>query len=415
MLFKKDEEGVSNVVTTILLFSVFMIIFSTITSVYIPQWAGGREYQHSVRITGDLIELKTTVDMQIFRGDTGVELSTPISVGSPGLPFNGMGTVVGALTINAEGSHYSINVTNTTNGMELASAFGNVEYTSAYSTQPSQSYSYEGGALIMDQGQNHVVVSGSGMDLSLQRTYLLNDTTSSQGPITDYGGHGLYDAGDTVASDDEIKGFYFDGVQGRVEVTFEAYGIDNGTTLESRISNSKGNVSLGFVSANTVVDRWEEKTINVSNELLVDEGVNTNQLLFETAWPGEPWRVRNVSVMGYGLTLRSTMITMLGSTSTITSSEDKMIHSTLIGVQEIIYDDMTRNITFTVNSTYANAWVDIYDETLSDLGFERNVDYAVSVVDAGTQGGVDWGVVELDLYLLDNIYLRNAIVRLKMA
>ena len=89
--FVKNEEGVSNIVTSIMMLGVLMSIFGMIMSVYMPVLAKGTEINHMDEVSDVFIDLKGTIDRQIISNQVGSTLSTRIKLGNEGGQLLGVG------------------------------------------------------------------------------------------------------------------------------------------------------------------------------------------------------------------------------------------------------------------------------------------------------------------------------------
>lgn len=409
-IFEKDEEGVSNVVTTILLFSLFMIMFSTIMSIYIPNWSKGREYEHSLKVEEDIITLKNTMDMQMLRDDTDVTMSTPLEVGYPGLPFNGMGTVNGVVYISPSASRFNISILNTSDSQQLGYSYGSLYYTSIYSNFPPQTYSYEDGAVILSQDNKNIKLSGPHFNARTANTYLLSDTGSSE-PAQPDGGYGLYEVGNTNNTDDSQVSFTFDGNTGRGILTLEAKNIDNASSVSVWVSDGITERLVGWLQPTPGSGAWANQTLTIPNSFMADEGWNVNTLTFKTPWTDD-WQIRNITLIGRTVIVSTTLVSFIGEETSVGGTDVKIIETTLVGKQVLNYGGTSRNITVRINTTHYDTWMQMLNDTMTTQNFGWGTDYSIDLISGG--GSNNWGVVELNIYYVDVLNIQNAIFRIKL-
>jgi hypothetical protein len=155
--FVRNEEGVSNIVTSIMMLGVLMSIFGMVMSVYMPVLAKGTEINHMERVGDAFIDLKGNIDRQIISNQIDSTLSTRIKLGNEGGQFLGVGRTDGRLNFEP---HYSPGIIYNTDSQLDADGNpldiygtnrGSITYTSNNVYYLDQEYIYENGAVIIDQ------------------------------------------------------------------------------------------------------------------------------------------------------------------------------------------------------------------------------------------------------------------------
>ena len=155
--FVRNEKGVSNIVTSIMMLGVLMSILGMIMAIYMPVLAKGTEINHMEKINNSFIDLKGTIDRQIISNDIGTTLSTRITLGNEGGTFLGTGKVTGDIEFTPNYSPSMIYNTNSSldKGGRPLDIFGigrgNIEYNSNNVYYINQDYIYENGAVIIEQ------------------------------------------------------------------------------------------------------------------------------------------------------------------------------------------------------------------------------------------------------------------------
>ena len=155
--FVKNEEGVSNIVTSIMMLGVLMSIFGMIMSVYMPVLAKGTEINHMDEVSDVFIDLKGTIDRQIISNQVGSTLSTRIKLGNEGGQLLGVGRTDGNLYYEPQyspGILYNTESDLDPDGRPLdiyGTNRGSITYKANNIYYIDQKYIYENGAVIIDQ------------------------------------------------------------------------------------------------------------------------------------------------------------------------------------------------------------------------------------------------------------------------
>lgn len=144
---RRNKEGVSASVGMMLVVIIFIIVLSIITQYYVPIWMTDQESKQMKTVENNLSQLKLNIDLQILTGNKYYPLTTPISLGTEGLPVFAVGTS-GTLSVNPEDGAFRLYNENRTVDF---SSIGNIKYESNNRYYPSQDYIYENGAIILQQ------------------------------------------------------------------------------------------------------------------------------------------------------------------------------------------------------------------------------------------------------------------------
>lgn len=161
--FVRNEEGVSNIVTSIMMLGVLMSILGMILAVYMPLLAKGTEINHMDDITNSFIDLKGTVDRQIVSNNVDTTLSTRIKLGEEGGQLLGVGKTSGDLEFTPYLSPGLLYNTDTPPNLDGSPENiygwnrGSISYRSNNVYYIDQDFIYENGAVIIDQGGDAVM------------------------------------------------------------------------------------------------------------------------------------------------------------------------------------------------------------------------------------------------------------------
>lgn len=170
-----DDEGVAATVGTILSLMVFLTGLGMFTNQYVPIWMEDNESSHMGAVIAQLSMLKAGVDLQILTAMETKEASsapiyTPFKLNADGIPVFASPTA-GLLTLTADsangypsfairfnystGSQYF--VLNESNGGRTG---GSLEFDGMNRFYVRQVLSYENGAIILNQSNGEIVLSG---------------------------------------------------------------------------------------------------------------------------------------------------------------------------------------------------------------------------------------------------------------
>jgi hypothetical protein len=155
--FMKDNDAVSNIVTSIMMLGIFLSILAMIFTVYIPNWAKSGEANHMERVVDSFLDLKSNIDKQIgSEKDVGTSLSTPIKLGAEGGSVMGIGRTTGSLAFYSTGFNIMVHNTEDTQNI-YGQASGKISFESRNIYYTNQYLTYENGAVVVKQGSNAIV------------------------------------------------------------------------------------------------------------------------------------------------------------------------------------------------------------------------------------------------------------------
>jgi hypothetical protein len=133
-----------------MMMGIVMTILGMVLTVYVPVWAKSLEAQHMEDVSNSFADLKSTVDSQIAQGDTGSTMTTRVVLGTEGGPLLGIGQTTGGILFQPE--HSMLSVYNTNDSFErYGNGFGRVVFSSNNVYYVDQEYTYENGAVILNQ------------------------------------------------------------------------------------------------------------------------------------------------------------------------------------------------------------------------------------------------------------------------
>ena len=161
-----SNDAVVGIVVTVLLIGLAISVAVMIRTTYVPRWVEENEVAHMDEIKNQFAQLKYALDIQsIVKQKTAV--SSSITLGTKEIPIFGGGRSFGTLQILED--QCNISVHDKTNNKWFFS-LGMIEYNSGNSYFVSQNYIYQGGALILSQPPDEMLIG--------KPTFLIIDYTN---------------------------------------------------------------------------------------------------------------------------------------------------------------------------------------------------------------------------------------------
>lgn len=158
--WRRGEEAVAASIGTMLAVLVILALLTMVTTSWAPEWTRSKEADHLRTVESQMSNMKALVDSLALSGNTNAVVSTPITLGSTGVPLFSS-TAYGTISLRSsydEGFN-TFNVTNSTQRYERV-AYGSVVYESHNTEFIDQEFYYESGALVVNQGKDYVVSIG---------------------------------------------------------------------------------------------------------------------------------------------------------------------------------------------------------------------------------------------------------------
>ena len=157
--FLRSEFASSTVVGAVLLLAIIVSVFSVISLGYIPEWKNDAEYSHMNDVWEDMADLKSKIDLMTIAlaadpdsQNNEITMSVPFHMGGGDLPIIGTIKSSGTLSVNKNICEITV-VPNSNTSLKKEITCGSVSYTSQNRHYVDQDFIYEGGALILSQGE----------------------------------------------------------------------------------------------------------------------------------------------------------------------------------------------------------------------------------------------------------------------
>ncbi|MCQ1534709.1 hypothetical protein FTO70_03175 [Methanosarcina sp. KYL-1] len=156
-LFLRSESASSTVVGAVLLLAIIVMVLSVIRLSYIPEWKNDAEYSHMNDVWGDMADLKSKIDLMTIilasdpaTSNTEITMSIPFHMGGGDVPLIGPIKSSGTLSVNKDNCNMTV-IPNEGNKTKIRC--GTISYSSQNRYYVDQNFVYEGGALILSQGE----------------------------------------------------------------------------------------------------------------------------------------------------------------------------------------------------------------------------------------------------------------------
>jgi hypothetical protein len=158
---RDEEEGAAGVVAILLAILIVLLLITLVTSVWMPVWMKDREARHMRTASSDFSNIKATIDNLVIQKDTNFIVSSPLSLGTEGVPVLGSDSS-GTFSINyfrGDVPEFSCNIRNQSGAVNVTST-GGMKYVSRNIEYVNQELAYENGAIMLAQGTGEIVRTG---------------------------------------------------------------------------------------------------------------------------------------------------------------------------------------------------------------------------------------------------------------
>lgn len=161
--FLRSESATSTVIGVVLLLAIIVSIFSVVRLGYVPEWKNDAEYSHMNDVCEDMGDLKSKIDLMTIAlasnpgsPNNEITMNIPFHMGGGDVPLIGTIKSSGTLSVNKNECEITI-IPKNSSGTQTETidpiTCGSVSYTSQNRYYVDQDFIYEGGALILSQGE----------------------------------------------------------------------------------------------------------------------------------------------------------------------------------------------------------------------------------------------------------------------
>ncbi|RLF35564.1 MAG: hypothetical protein DRM99_04385 [Thermoplasmata archaeon] len=151
-----SNDGVAGVVVALLMIGLIFSAIALVQTVFVPQWMEKKEAEHMEEIANQFSQLKLAVDLQSLSAQQNIPVSCPITLGSKEIPFLSSVRSYGTLNLISDG--LKIEIKDNTRSPPVPYTLGSLQYSSENAYFLNQVYTYEGGALILNQTSNDIMI-----------------------------------------------------------------------------------------------------------------------------------------------------------------------------------------------------------------------------------------------------------------
>lgn len=158
--FSFSESASATVIGAVLLLAIIVSVFSVVRIGYIPEWKNDAEYSHMNDVWEDMADLKSKIDLMTIvlasepDSTNNVTMNVPFHMGGGDVPLIGTIKSSGTLSVaNNEQCNITIIPDDSNHSSIDRILYGTVSYASQNRYYVDQNFIYEGGALILSQGE----------------------------------------------------------------------------------------------------------------------------------------------------------------------------------------------------------------------------------------------------------------------
>jgi hypothetical protein len=149
MRAKINNDGVSNVIASIMILAIMMSLLGMIFVTYVPAWGESIQYAHMNTVGKEFIDLKNHLDVMVVRGDVDVSMSSSLTLGDEGGPVLGVGSNTGDVAFSQDTP--TMDIFNTSSSESYAKGRGGLGYFSNNDRISNKNYYFEHDAIIVSQ------------------------------------------------------------------------------------------------------------------------------------------------------------------------------------------------------------------------------------------------------------------------
>lgn len=196
---RKNRRGLVAVVGTLLSLLVFLSLFGTFLTFYLPLWMADNEANFTSDVAASMAELQSNVQLQVATGNPPV-LSTPFTMSSESVPLLSVPTT-GTLSFlpRSPGASVSLSIPNfltpkTPYVQNFGGSLGTMQVTLPNRYYSPEVFNYEDGAVIQYEGDTNQIIAyppifyldkvGASLDLTLELIQMYGNATRLTSPGT---------------------------------------------------------------------------------------------------------------------------------------------------------------------------------------------------------------------------------------
>jgi len=149
-----SNHGVAGVVVALLMIGLIFSGLAFIQTTFVPMWMEQKEAEHMDEVAKQFSQLKFAVDTLTVSATKHTAITAPVTLGSKEIPFFSSTRAYGSIEIQPH--DFQIEFTDTDDNVYTYS-IGSLIYKSKNSYFVDQTYTYESGAVILNQQKGEIV------------------------------------------------------------------------------------------------------------------------------------------------------------------------------------------------------------------------------------------------------------------
>lgn len=158
--WRREENAVASSIGTMLAILVILALLTMVTTGWAPEWTKSKESEHMRVVESQMASLKALMDQLSLSDNTEALVSTPITLGSEGVPmFSSDSTGTISLLTATNNNYNTFSVENST-GLHQRVAYGSIMYESQNTEYIDQQFIFETGAIIIKQPDGELMITG---------------------------------------------------------------------------------------------------------------------------------------------------------------------------------------------------------------------------------------------------------------
>ncbi len=159
---RRDNEAVASAIGTMLAILVLLALLTMVTTSWAPEWTKSKESEHLRVVEGQFANMKALMDQLGLSDNTDTVVSTPITLGSEGVPLFSSDSSGTISLLSPYNNNYNTFAVSNSTGRYVRVAYGSMAYESHNNEYVDQKFIYESGAIIIQQIDGEVLVTGPG-------------------------------------------------------------------------------------------------------------------------------------------------------------------------------------------------------------------------------------------------------------
>ena len=159
--WRREEDAVASSIGTMLAILVILTMLTVVTTGWAPEWTKSKESEHMRVVESQFASLKALLDQLSLSDNTEALVSTPITLGSEGVPmFSADSTGTISLMMATNNNNFNTFSVENSTGLHQRVAYGSIMYESQNTQYIDQQFIYETGAIILKQPDGELMITG---------------------------------------------------------------------------------------------------------------------------------------------------------------------------------------------------------------------------------------------------------------